>query len=114
MCQYTNIHDTGYTHEDFVRKEDLYAPAPNKEASFIPIAQARGLLTRGDNSLDKLRGPRTVRFVCLPLLIAVLATLLVTPSVSFAKSGAGTQPTAVTAIFVAISQHLNGKPMYPH
>jgi len=66
------------------------------------------------NSLDKLRGPLRVRAAYLLLLMAVVTALLVTPAVSFAKSGAGTPPSAVTAIFVAISQHLNGKPMYPH
>src|SRR4051812_24390053 len=68
-----------------------------------------------NSSLDKLRGPLRVRAACLLLLMAVVTALLVTPSVSFAKSGAaGIQPSAVTAIFVAISQHLKAKPMYPH
>jgi hypothetical protein len=67
-----------------------------------------------NDSLGKLRGPLRVRAACLLLLMAVVTALLVTSSVSFAKSGAGTQPTAVAAIFVAISQHLKAKPMYPH
>ncbi len=67
-----------------------------------------------NNSLDKLREPLTAKVACLLLLIAVVAALLATPLVSFAQSITGNQQLATTAIFVDISQHLAGKPFYPH
>lgn len=67
-----------------------------------------------NSSLDKLGGPLVAKVACWLLLMAVVGVLLIIPSVSFAKPSVGKQPSATTAVFVDISQHLAGKPIFPH
>lgn len=68
-----------------------------------------------NSSLDKLRGPLTVRVACLLLLTTVVGALLIIPSMAFAASGVGKRSRATTAVFLDIDQHLAGKKaIYPH
>jgi hypothetical protein len=67
-----------------------------------------------DNFLDRLQGPLMVKIACLHLFIAVIAALMISPLVSFAKQGAGTPGGVVTASFIDINQSPIRKPIYPH
>jgi hypothetical protein len=67
-----------------------------------------------NSALDKLRGPLVVKGAYLLMFMSIIGVLLAAPSVSFAKPSAGSQPSAAIATFVDISQHLAGKPIYPH